>query len=613
HIVSNFWNLNIHTDFYQSIVDAWVAAGILSVFPAGDNGPFCNTVGSPGDYANAYAVGAFDSNDVIAPFSARGSATPDGGLVKPNIAAPGVDIRSSVPGGEYGLSSGTGTAASHVAGTVALMWSAAPALVGDIDGTHALLDRTAVDVADGGCEDYAAPLSAANITNPAWGEGRLDAFEAVAASPRGTTGTLAGTITDAVTSDPLGGATIEITGTFTRTLVATAAATYTTVLPVGVFNLTARAFGYEPASAVGITVSANLTQTQDFALTPLPRHAISGQVHDTSGAPIFGARVTLDDTPIVPAITDANGAFGFPAVPEGTYSGQADAGGCNATQTFTVTVDADETIDLTLPQRTDSYGYFCRTEPASYIDATNVVSLTGDVASAGIEMPFPFTLYGQTYSTTLYVSTDGSLNFHGPTDFFGPLDNAEIPNAFEPNAAIYPFWDDLIVDEAASVRTEVIGSAPNRGLVIEWRNVAFYLEPDKRVNFEAVLYENGDILTQYANNAADDLLQGGSATAGIENESGTVALQYSYNAPLLANSLAIRYQLPPSGFVEGTVSDANDGLPVVNATVQALHDGAPLRVAATDAQGRYRMQLPLGTYTVEATSANYSVETAQVT
>ena len=85
----------------------------------------------------------------------------------------------------YAAFNGTSMASPHVAGTVALMWSAATALIGDIAATRALLDSTAIDTFDAQCGGDADD-------NNVWGEGRLDAFAAVDQSPRGPTGTLDG-------------------------------------------------------------------------------------------------------------------------------------------------------------------------------------------------------------------------------------------------------------------------------------------------------------------------------------------------------------------------------------------------------------------------------------
>ena len=95
--------------------------------------------------------------------------------------------------------------------------------------------------------------------------------------------------------------------------------------------------------------------------------------------------------------------------------------------------------------------------------------------------------------------------------------NVAIPVTGNPNAAIYAFWDDLIVDAAASVRTELLGAAPNRRFVVEWRNVHFFGDTTRRIDVNVVLHENGRIVTQTRNLADDGRERGDSATIGIEN------------------------------------------------------------------------------------------------
>ena len=67
-----------------------MAAGIFPAFSSGNAGPGCQSTGSPGDYAESYAVAAHDVMNGIADFSSRGSSF-FGGIVKPNISAPGVE------------------------------------------------------------------------------------------------------------------------------------------------------------------------------------------------------------------------------------------------------------------------------------------------------------------------------------------------------------------------------------------------------------------------------------------------------------------------------------------------------------------------------------------
>jgi Subtilase family len=152
-------------------VDALTAAGIFVVGGAGNSGPLCRSVTDPpAPYPQTLTVGAVDRHDSVADFSSRGPG-PDG-TAKPDVVAPGVDVLSALPGGGYGKESGTSMATPHVAGVVALMWSANPKLVGDIGWTREILRATAAPAsvpAGGSCG------AAANLT----GAGLVDAFRAV--------------------------------------------------------------------------------------------------------------------------------------------------------------------------------------------------------------------------------------------------------------------------------------------------------------------------------------------------------------------------------------------------------------------------------------------------
>ena len=153
------------------------AAGIFVSVATGNDGPVCSTVDAPlSIYDSVFSVGAIDQFGNVAEFSSRGPVTADGsGRIKPDIVAPGVDILSSLPGGAYGSNLGTSIAGPHVTGAVALLWSADPTLIGDIDHTEQLL----IDAADPYTGDTSVGCFTGDVPNAAYGYGILNVYEAV--------------------------------------------------------------------------------------------------------------------------------------------------------------------------------------------------------------------------------------------------------------------------------------------------------------------------------------------------------------------------------------------------------------------------------------------------
>ncbi|MEU5554469.1 S8 family serine peptidase [Micromonospora sp. NPDC047793] len=146
HVLTNSWGCpeieGCDLTALAPATAAIAAAGIFFVAAAGNTGPFCGTVDAPpASYAEVLTVGAVDRQRRVTDFSSRGP-TPDG-TVKPDLVAPGKGVLSATPGGGYTSNDGTSMAAPHVAGTVALMWSANPTLVGDLKRTREILRETA--------------------------------------------------------------------------------------------------------------------------------------------------------------------------------------------------------------------------------------------------------------------------------------------------------------------------------------------------------------------------------------------------------------------------------------------------------------------------------------
>ena len=112
-------------------------AGIAVVVAAGNNGSPAY-LSAPACLSGAIAVGATDIADTVSPHSNSSQALA--------LLAPGVSIRTSLPGGIYGVSSGTSMAAPHVAGAFAVLRAARPAATGD--EIFGALTATGVPVTD---------------------------------------------------------------------------------------------------------------------------------------------------------------------------------------------------------------------------------------------------------------------------------------------------------------------------------------------------------------------------------------------------------------------------------------------------------------------------------
>ena len=110
----------------------------------------------PAYYSNCIAVAATDSNDYVASWSSQGYWV--------DVAAPGVDIYSTLPGNMYGNKSGTSMAAAHVSGLAGLLF----ALRSDGNSNGFINDEVRAAI-ENGCDEL----------NTSAVKGRINAFHAV--------------------------------------------------------------------------------------------------------------------------------------------------------------------------------------------------------------------------------------------------------------------------------------------------------------------------------------------------------------------------------------------------------------------------------------------------
>jgi len=195
HVVNNSWDCPASEGCttraeLETIVNNTEAAGIFVAAAAGNSGPGCSTVSEPpAIYSAAFSTGAIDINNTLANFSSRGPSTySTPNLLKPEVSAPGINVRSSDFNSDvaYVALSGTSMASPHVAGVVALLWSARPQLVRDIAATKTLLENTANPGVTVNPAQTCGGTPSTTIPNNSFGYGRVDVLAAVNAVPNTT-------------------------------------------------------------------------------------------------------------------------------------------------------------------------------------------------------------------------------------------------------------------------------------------------------------------------------------------------------------------------------------------------------------------------------------------
>ncbi len=334
-VVNNSWGSDYGSDqTFLPDVQALRAANILPVFSSGNAGPYERTVGSPASFAESFAVGATDTDDVIASFSSRGPSP--WGETKPDVSAPGTNVRSSVPGGGYAEYQGTSMAAPHVTGLAALLFQAQPSL--------------SLSAAEQAMTSNAVPLGAP-IPNNDYGWGRIDAYNTVLSVS--SVGALSGVVRDTAGGTSISGATVTAVNRDTGLPAQTTAAadgSYTLGLAPGRYDATAEAFGYSPLTEWAIDIVTGTTTTQDFSLTAKPTGTLTGQVTEEGTGIPLNATITVLTTPVAVTTNPATG-FYTTLLPVGTYALRATSPGHKVghAPAVTVTEASIVTQDFVLP------------------------------------------------------------------------------------------------------------------------------------------------------------------------------------------------------------------------------------------------------------------------
>ncbi len=188
-VINNSWYCSVQEGCNSPAVDELMRqavinlrnSGVVVVVSNGNFGPSCaSTFGPPAYFEESFSVGATRIDDGVAGFSSRGPVTADGSnRIKPNVSAPGQDIRSSIPNNNYANFSGTSMAGPHVVGLVALLLSARPDLAGQVELIENIVEQTSIPFTD---SVHCGGISGSARPNATFGWGRVDALAAVNAA-----------------------------------------------------------------------------------------------------------------------------------------------------------------------------------------------------------------------------------------------------------------------------------------------------------------------------------------------------------------------------------------------------------------------------------------------
>jgi len=480
------------------------------------------------------AVDANNPNWPIASFSSRGPTycTPDQtAAIKPDIAAPGVDVRSSVPGGGYGSKSGTSMASPHVNGVVALMREACPDL--SAEEIKEIIYQTAYDLgSEGEDNDYGwGMIDAYEAVNMAFawcGPSPPRAYDAYYEVPVDTPSALAMLAVD------------HDGGPFPISYIITS-------LPPTGHTLTD--IGNDHVILTGELPYTLVDNGSEVLYTPVDGYYGDDEFHfkaTDGGEPPEGGEseeatvsiLVLYDPPVIITETLPDG---FVNVPYGPFALEVE-GGQPELEWMLITDEYAE----------DNLG-------ENQFDTVGVAKgWHADDQSWSFALPFAFPYFGNMY-TSVWVCSNGFLDFATNNAYWGNSDQELIINR-----RIAPLWDDLRTDSDHDIYIDISVSGQ-----VTFRWDAETYSGGYQCNFSCTLYQDGSIEFHYGsgNNPV-------TPTIGISNGDGEGYLLSQYNnAGNLNNADSLRIYLPsplpegmilsPDGVLSGTPVEAGEFNPQV--------------------------------------------------
>ncbi len=218
--------------------------------------------------------------------------------------------------------------------------------------------------------------------------------------------------------------------------------------------------------------------------------------------------------------------------------------GASAFLTQTATINATTVNTATW---TAFNGY--ETIPYNFEDITGtgtLLSLNDDEVSGALPLGFSFNYFG-TVITDVFASSNGFLTVL-PGQYNGCCSGMPIPTPGDPDGVIAGWWEDLLPPAGGSIYYQTLGSAPNRYFIVQYTDIQHF-GGGNPVTMEFKLFEgSGNVEVHYAAAPSD----GGTHSAGRENQDGTVGTQFYLGTGSLITPTAVLYTIP----IQATATDS---------------------------------------------------------
>ncbi len=530
HVLNQSWGGPGGSEIFEDVISTLRASGIFPAFSAGNNGSSaadgCGRLGSPGDNPSAFNVGSTDVNDLISGSSSRGP-NPFTGRIGPEVSAPGVSVRSSVPTSTYASFSGTSMASPHVAGAVALLIDVEPKLIGQVEQIEELLRRTATPLTSA---QTCGGVAGSQVPNNVFGWGRIDVK--AAADFVYQAGYLQGSVS--VGGAPTAGVVVSFSRLGdTLTTTTDAKGDYRVIAGAGSYTMSASHQG-QTVNAPAVVVAQNATTQQDFAIGAITTYRVSGTVTQPGvvPTPIPAMLMIAGQDSLAPVWADASGAYSID-VPTGTYNLVAIHPGY---QSVTQSVSAGATVNLQMTPRSN-YQCLDNTQPGgptyAWSDATSGTAfpLGDDASSSAITLPGTFTYFGTDF-TTVRINSNGFLYFGTPA-----FSTAHMMLPFEgnPNNDVMALGEDL--NPETGTQGNIYAQTVGNRLVVQYHQVQHWANGFPET-FQIILDTSTDQITyQYHTLSWPDF-----TSVGLENATGSVGQMYSYrNSANLVSGRAVQF------------------------------------------------------------------------